>query len=139
MTVDFALYAAEDVQTAIVAWLAPLRRTAFERTAGDPLPSCVVELIAGTESVGQSFSDPVVSVHTFCDKALGAPAARDECAKTHNRMLLLFDEHQITIGTRVVGIDYLEVTESPRWEYYSDNILRKVARYRLGLPYVPNI
>ena len=136
MTAELALYTPDDVQTAVVAWLTALRRTAFERKAGDPLPSTVVEHISGTEVINQ-FSDQVVSVHTFCDKALGDVAARDECAKTHLRMLLLADKPQITIGSRIVGVDYLEVVESPHWEYYADNILRKLGRYRLGLPYRP--
>lgn len=137
MTAELSLYTPEDVQTVVVAWLAPLRRTAFTRTAGDPLPSTVVEVIAGAESVNESTSDAVVSVHTFCDKTLGYPAARDECAKTHARMLLLAIKPNITVGTRTVGVDYLEVVESPTWQYHSDTVLRKVGRYRIGLPYTP--
>ena len=136
MTVELSAYAPEDVQTALVAWLTTVHHAAFARNAGDPLPSIVVEHITGTESAQMGVADQLASVHTFCDKALGYPAARDNCAGTHKRMLLLATTSQtITISGRQVGVDYVEVVESPHWEYYSDNILRKVGRYRIGLPY----
>lgn len=138
MTAELLAYAPEDIETAIVAWLTPLRRSGWERKAGDPLPFTLVNHITGTESASEGYADPVVSVHTFCDKTLGAPAARDECDKTHRRMLLLMTKPQITVGNRLVAVQYVEVVpgEQPRWEFYSDNILRKVGRYRIGLPYV---
>ena len=43
----------------------------------------------------------------------------------------------IVIGNRTIAVQYVEVVEQPRWEFFSDNVLRKVGRYRLGLPYVP--
>jgi hypothetical protein len=130
-------YAPEDIETALVAHLSPLRRCGFERQAGDPLPFTLVSHVTGTESANEGYADPVVSVHTLCDKGLGAPAARDEATKTHRRMLELLIDPRITIGTRTMAVQYVEVVEPPRWEFFSDNILRKVGRYRLGLPYVP--
>lgn len=129
-------YAPEDIETALVAHLMPLRRCGFERKPGDPLPFTLVNHITGTESAGEGYADPVVSVHTLCDKALSAPAARDEALNTHRRMLALISDPTITIGARTVAVQYVEVVEQPRWEYFSDSILRKVGRYRLGLPYV---
>lgn len=130
-------YAPEDIETALVAHLSPLRRAGFKREAGDPLPFTLVSHITGTESANEGYADPVVSVHTLCDKTLGAPAARDEATKTHRRMLSLITSPQITIGARMIAVQYVEVVEQPRWEWFSDNILRKVGRYKVGLPYVP--
>lgn len=138
MTAELSVYAPEDIETALVAWMTPLRRSGFERKAGDPLPFTLINHVTGTESAQMGIADPVVSVHTFCDKAAGAVAARDECANTHRRMLLLSTKPQITVGSRVVAVQYIEVVpgEQPHWEYYSDTVLRKVGRYRIGLPYV---
>lgn len=136
MTVPLFAYGPDDIQTALVAHLKPLRRCGFERLPNDPLPFTLVTHVAGVESANEGWSDPVVSVHTLCDKTLGAPAARDECERTHRRMLQLITDPHITVGNRVVTVQYVEVVESPRWEFYSDNILRKCGRYRLGLPYV---
>ena len=49
---------------------------------------------------------------------------------------LLVDPTIVLSGGRLVAVQYLDVVEQPRWEYYSDTILRKVGRYRIGLPYV---
>lgn len=129
-------YAPQDIETALVAHLTSLRRCGFARAAGDPLPFTLVNHITGTESAGEGYADPVVSVHTMCDKTLGATVARDEATKTHRRMLQLITDPTITIGARTVAVQYVEVVEQPRWEFFSDTILRKVGRYRLGIPYV---
>ena len=137
MTVPLGNYAPEDIETLIVAHLKPLRRCDIERKPGDPLPFTLVNHIAGTESTNEGTADPVISVHTLCDKVTGAPAARDEATRTHRRMLsLLVDPTIVLSGGRLVAVQYLDVVEQPRWEYYSDTILRKVGRYRIGLPYV---
>jgi hypothetical protein len=144
MTVDLGLYIPDDIETLIIAHLWPLRLPDPKRHVGsfrdatkDGLPFVLVTHVTGTEDPSLSLADPVVSVHTLCDKALGATAARDEAQKTHRRMLLLTQGGQITVGSRTAGIDYLDVVEAPHWEFYSDQILRKVGRYRLGLPYAP--
>jgi len=73
----------------------------------------------------------------LCDKSLGLKAAAAECKVTHRRMLYLAQHiSDVTLAnTRLVNVDYVNVVESPRWEYYSDLILRKVARYAVGLTY----
>jgi hypothetical protein len=134
---DLAGFCAEDVEELIIAWLTPLRRTSAERRPGDPLPFTLVTHVAGSESVDEGTADLIVSVHTMCDKNLGMSAAATESKKTHQRLLYLA-KHVSNISlvtTRLVNIDYLTVVESPRWEYYSDTILRKVGRYGVGLPY----
>lgn len=137
MTTPLYAYAPEDVTTALIAWLTPLRRTADSRAPSDPLPSTVVEHITGSEDVDAGVVDQVVSVHTFVAKSAGTVALRDETAKTHRRILLLNDMGVITISGRPVGVEYVEVVEPPIPVFYSDTVLRKVCRYRVGLPYVP--
>lgn len=138
MTVPLFGYAPEDAQTLVVAHLRPLRRTDIERKPGDPLPFTLVNTVPGTETVQGGIAEAVVSVHTLCDKGLGAAAARDECDKTHRRMLYLLTDPHITIGARAAAVLYIEVPpgQSPSWQYYSDNILQKVGTYRIGLPYL---
>jgi hypothetical protein len=130
--------AAEDIEEAVVAWLNPLRRSSAFRRTGDPLPFTLVTHVAGKECVEEGTADPIVSVHTLCDKALGEDAAAAECKNTHRRMLLLARElPDITLTDgRIVSIDYCEVVESPIWVFYSDLILRKVGRYQIGLSFV---
>ena len=121
----------------MVAHLKPLRACGFERKPNDPLPFTLVAHIAGAESAQQGIADPVVSVHTLCDKSAGGPAARDAARDTHRRMLQLIIDPKVTLtGGRIVAVQYIEVVESPHWQYYSDTILRKCATYRIGLPYV---
>lgn len=145
MTVELAAYAPEDLGTLIVAHLLPLRadptvlRSAdIERKPGDPLPFRLVTTIPGSQSVNQGIADELVSVHTLCDKTLGAARARDECDRTHRRMLYLLTDPRIVVGSRTVAVQYIEIPpgQSPSWQFYSDNILQKVGTYRVGLPYV---
>jgi hypothetical protein len=54
-------------------------------------------------------------------------------------MLHLLIDPRITLpGGRIVAVQYVAMfnDEQPRWEYYSDTILRKVGRYQIGLPHV---
>lgn len=138
MTAPLATYAPEDIETALVAWLTPLRRTAIERKAGDPLPFTLVNMVTGTEDSRIGVARQIVSVHTMTARPSNGSLTeiRDEAIKTHRRMLYLQQEPRIAIGARTIGILYVEVVEAPRAEFYSDNILRKVARYAIGLPYV---
>ena len=136
MTTPLSAYAPEDITTALIAWLTPLRRTSDSRAASDPLPFTVVVHITGAEDADIGTADQVVSVLTFVAKTAGTTVLRDETTKTHRRMLLLNDIRRITIGARTIGVAYVEVVEPPIPVYYSDVVLRKVGRYRIGLPYV---
>ena len=132
----------DDVEEIIVSWLAGLRDTAKTRRAGDPLPFTLVTHIAGSEDECLSTADPVVSVHTLCDKAGGESAAAIEANKTHRRMLLLaryLEDVELSDG-RFATIDYVSVFESPRWiDYGDDQILRKVGRYTIGIVVHPRL
>ena len=55
-----------------------------------------------------------------------------------DRMLLLARtlDWQITLPDHTeVAVDYVTVVESPIWVPYTDQILRKVGRYQIGLTY----
>lgn len=120
----------DDIETVVVQWLSPLRRTANTRRSGDPLPMTVVVTVAGTESVEESTADPVVSVHTLVRKSLGEDNARDEMLKTHKRMLLL------ARNLEQFNIDYLKVFQYQRREPYGDDqIIQYVGRYQFGQSY----
>jgi hypothetical protein len=139
-TVELLYVRPEDAEEMVIAWLAPLRRSGAEFRVGDPLPFTLVTMIAGREDPYLETAEPVVSVHTLCDRSLGHEAAKDETELTHRRMLLL-GRHLETITLtdgRQVDIDYMQVFASPIWVDYQDvSILRKVGRYRLGLSYLP--
>jgi hypothetical protein len=129
---------AQDAEEVVIAWLTPLGRTGIRRVAGDPLPFRMVKRVTGHDDVDLSIDMAVVSVHTFA-AATDWPAAKDAARLTHQRMLQLAHHSQdITLsGGRLANVDYLEVNESPIWEDYADDqVIRKVARYVLGLSYV---
>ena len=120
-----------DIETIVVQWLAPLRRTAVSRDLNDPLPMCVVQQVAGKEDLDESTQDVVVQVDTLCDKNLGEDNARDEKIKTHQRMLQL-GRYLETQGT----IDYMRVFETQRREPYgNDQVIRYCGRYQFGQTY----
>ena len=131
MTVELLPQGPGDIETIVVQWLAPLRRTAVSRDLNDPLPMCVVQQVAGNEDLEESTADQVVQVDTLCDKNLGEDNARDEKIKTHQRMLQL-GRYLEAQGT----IDYMRVFESQRRESYgNDQVIRYVGRYQFGQTY----
>jgi hypothetical protein len=140
-------FQAPDAEEVLIAWLTPLRpgATASARTNTDPLPFTLITHITGSELVDSGTADPVVSVHTFCDKTLGYDNAKTEAQRTHRRILQLarnLDENSTLVlnNGQQVGVDYVKVTEAPVWVPYQDTrILRKVGRYAVGLSYVPAI
>jgi len=140
MTADLLFECAEDAEELIIAWMAPLRRSGSARETGDPLPFTIVTQVTGPELPDLGLADPVVSVHTLCDKALGWGAAKNEAKRTHRRMLQLarYGDPITLNGGRQASVDYVTVFESPIWVLYEDTqILRKVGRYTIGLSYVP--
>jgi hypothetical protein len=131
VTAELLPYGPADIETIVVAWLTPLRRTAVVRDLDDPLPMCVVQKLSSKEDLEESTSDSVIQVDTLCDKNLGEDAARDEKIKTHQRMLQL-GRYLETQGT----IDWMTVFESQRREPYgNDQIIRYCARYQFGQTY----
>jgi hypothetical protein len=146
MTVDLWNEIATDPETALIAHLAPLhphtvgtpQKVSNERRSGDPLPFILVHELPGEENIDESDIDALVSVHTLVHKAAGRLVARDETDRTHRRMLWIARELPSVAlsGGRYAEFDYVRVQSRPHWEEYGDDqILRKVARYQLGLSY----
>lgn len=140
MTVELLEESAADVEELLIVWLTPLGPTAFRKTATDDLsdlPFRVVRRVAGLEDDCDSLDSPIVSVHTFCD-ASDPDAAADECKRTHKRMMLMARElPEITLADgRQACVESVECVEKPTWVDYTDEILRKVGRYQLGLTIV---
>lgn len=133
----------QDADEMVRKWLLPLRAAGIVRKEGDPLPFTLITHVAGSEDPTIGWAAPIVQISTLCDIKLGYAVAAAESAKTHDRMLLLArycDAGDITLddGTKV-ALDYVEVTESPRWVTFEDAmILRKVGRYKIGQSYVPS-
>lgn len=120
-----------DLETIVVQWLTPLRRTAITRDLNDPLPMCVVQQVGGNEDLEESTATLVIQVDTLCDKNLGEDVARNEKIKTHQRMLQL-GRYLETQGT----IDWMAVSESQRRiPYGNDQIIRYCGRYQFGQTY----
>ena len=131
MTAEILPVGPADLETIVVQWLTPLRRTAITRDLNDPLPMCVVQQIGGKENLEESTATLVIQVDTLCDKNLGEDVARNEKIKTHQRMLQL-GRYLETQGT----IDYMTVFESQRREPYgNDQVIRYCGRYEFGQTY----
>jgi hypothetical protein len=132
---------APDVEMLIAAWLAPIRRSGVAYRTGDTRPFALISRIGGDENFWIRTDDPIVSIHTLCDLSKGYDAAAVEAQITHDRML----ELAWTLGPVVlpdgshVCVDYVKVIQAPVWRDYEDvTILRKVGRYKIGLPYLWN-
>jgi hypothetical protein len=140
VTVYLADQWAEDAEEVVIAWLTPLRRSALERLSTDVLPFTLVAHVAGSENIDEGTAAPIVSVHTLVSRSVGRTGLKNESRTTHQRMLRLATHcDTITlVDGRKVGVDYVDVVESPIVVSYDDDqILRKVGRYEIGLTYVP--
>lgn len=144
MTVDMLDDYVDDVESALVVWLAPLYavgHVANERKPGGPLPFVLVTEIPGHENIEESTADAVVSLHVLTHKSAGNAASRDETARVARRMghlsRYLDDLNQIVFDDgRTATIDFVDVAAKfARQEYGDDQILRRVGRYRVGLSY----
>lgn len=127
---------ASDAEAAMISWLSARIVAAIKRDPDDPLPMAIVREITNTEDSQQISAYPVVSVHTLA-------GTEEECAAesklNHRRILYLArnPETDIPVDGRIVNVEWLETVERPIWVPYAknDKAYRKVARYRLGLPF----
>lgn len=137
MTVDLLEDAPPDAQRVVVAWLRPLGRAATQRVSGDPVPFRMVTRIAGADDPVEGIDVAVISVHTFATR----DTSTEESNKTHQRMLYLarhpFTDIELLSSGVVANVNYCETVEKPTQQDYGDpNLIRTVARYRLGLDFV---
>ncbi len=132
---------APDVEMLVAAWLAPIGRSGVAFRSKDPLPFRLISRIGGDEDFFTRLDDPIVSVHTLCDLGRDYAAAAAEAQTTHDRMLeLAWTLGPVTMpdGSQV-AVDYVKVFQPPMWRDYEDvRVLRKIGRYKIGLPYLWN-
>lgn len=130
--------AAPSVEKTIVAWLTELGRTATKRDPGDELPFRIVKRIAGADDPIVGIDTASVSIHTL---AATSTAAHDEAQLTHRRMTLLArnpDTAITLLDGGVVNVDYCTTLMSPvEVDYGETGIKRYVARYEIGVSYLP--
>lgn len=128
---------APDVEQVVAVWLRELGRAGTVYTSGDQLPYRVVKRVAGTDDLDLGDDFAVISVHTF---AATMRAAKTETRLTHRRMNYLarypHTDIELSDGT-IVNIDSCVCTEKPTEETYSADVVRYVARYRIGLAFTP--
>lgn len=151
MTAELLDEAPDDIETVTIAWLTPLIAdlglaggVKNTRRAGDQLPQVIVEYMDGIEDIDCGWADDVVTVYTLVPKGNGDAAAirlaRDLPLKVHRRMLELaryLDDVELP-DNRTATIDYVNVFTRPMPAEYADTtILRKAARYKMGLAYAP--
>jgi hypothetical protein len=141
VTTELLDEAPDDPETVVISWLAPnlaAGHVANTRKSGDPLPFYLVSHLDSNESIEESTSDALVSVHVLTHKSAGEVASRDEADRMHRRMLQLarYLENVDLTGGRMASIESVSVAKSPAREPYGDElILRRVGRYNLGLSY----
>jgi hypothetical protein len=127
----------------LVAWLEPIALAHVppgdvrgERKAGDPLPFWLVSRVAGLDD--KVTDRGTYSVHSMADNM---DAAGEFALLAHQRILTLgppfAPQRRVTIsGGREVFADSVTTDLFPRYEYYSDNIRRFVARYDIDLRFI---
>lgn len=132
--------APDDEESVFVSILLPLRplATSNERKPGEPYPFCLVNSLGGPEDVDCGWGDPVVQIHTLCEKRLGQLAARNESDNTHRRILWFarnLEDVPLEDG-RMATIDYIKVFQRPRRiEAVDKEIIQYIGRYQIGLSY----
>lgn len=139
MTAELLDEDVDDAETVFVSWINPLYtpgHVANTRRSGDPLPFVLINHLDSVESIEESTSNALVSVHILTHKTEGEVASRDESDRVHRRILLLgrYLEDVDLAGGRKATIDFLSVVSRPTRQVYGDElILRRVGRYNLGL------
>lgn len=123
----------------VIAWLAPLSTAGAvgaKRPEGAVLPYRMVNRVTGTDD-GISVDVAVVSVHTF---AATDGEAKREADTTQQRMSLLVADPLNDVAMHdnsIANAAWVETVEYPHKQDYADpNIVRYVARYRLGLTFI---
>lgn len=142
MTAELYGEDAPDVEEFLCRWLSPLIRSATERRSDDPMPFCVVTRIDGADDSDAGVDEPVVQLDIF-DRARGqllaAQAAKQTANAVHRRMNLLarrLDNVTLSDGTVASALDVTTVIKPFRMPYADEQVVRYVARYRLGLSFV---
>lgn len=141
MTVEILDEDVDDDEAVAISWLKgllPTGNVANTRRSGAPLPFYLVNHLSSNDSVEESYSDTLLSVHVLTHKSAGDLENRNEANRMHQRMLLLarYLEDVELPGGRTATICFVDVAERPaRRDYGDENILRRTARYNFGLDF----
>lgn len=143
MTVDLLSEEAPDAEEFFVSWLQPLLRAATEHKTTDSYPFAVVQYISGADDECTGVEDGVVQVDFFDtarDGMVAAQAAKMTARQGHRRIMFLakhIADVELSDGS-VANCDYIETSLKPiRMDYADEQVVRYVARYQVGLSYVP--
>ncbi len=124
----------------LAAWLAPVCRAGSAMRVGDSYPFILITKIGGTDDPLTNTAEPVMSLHTLCEKVLGYEAAEMAADTTHRAMTELVknaDPIMMPDGSLAI-CDYVKVVQAQiPVDYDEVAILRWVGRYALGLSYIP--
>lgn len=92
-------------------------------------PFYLVNRVAGGDDLISDY--PTVSIHAFHTNRLAAADAADAM---HAKMKALNAKTTVVVRGHNVGVEYVEVVETPMWHDYNDpNIKRYCGRYKFGL------
>lgn len=107
-------------------WLTNVRT---EMPTDPPFPFYLVNRLSGGDDMVSDY--PTLSIHCFHTSRQSASDAADAM---HAKMKALTARSAVLVRGVNVGVDYIEVVETPVWVDYNDpNIKRYVGRYQLGL------
>jgi hypothetical protein len=107
-------------------WLTNVRT---EMPTDPPFPFYLVNRLSGGDDMVSDY--PTLSIHCF---HTSRQLASDAADVMHAKMKALTARSAVLVRGVNVGVDYIEVVETPMWVDYNDpNIKRYVGRYKFGL------
>lgn len=94
-----------------------------------PFPFYLINRVSGGDDLISDY--PTVSIHSFHTNRLAAADAADAM---HAKLKALNAKTTVEVRGVNVGVEYVEVVETPMWIDYNDpNIKRYCGRYKFGL------
>lgn len=132
-------HAALSVVKLLAAWLAPIGRSGQAMRIGDTYPFRLITPIGGGDCPETETAEPLVSLHTLCDKKLGYEAALDESDTTHRAMtnLARWATPILMPDGSTAVVDWTKVRELQKPVEYDDvGVLQYIGTYQLGLSYI---
>lgn len=118
----------------LINWLKPLGEVGAVRLPGAPLPSRLVQRVAGSDD--KITDSGIYQVDTF---AATFDQCESEALRTHQRMLYLGPplaaQSRVQISTGIVFVDSVTTSQSPVWVQFTDAapLVRFTARYAVDI------
>lgn len=126
---------APDVDDFVVTWLQPVIRAAIERETDDVLPFCVVTRVAGDDDQDCGFNSAVIQLDVFARGVVAAKQASKTVRRRMNYLARYLDHVPLSDGAASASYvsNQIDFTRAP---YADEQIVRLIARYAVGIPYV---